>query len=77
MDKCLSYCDLMIALCLDGIAASTVAVPWSPNSVLLWVLFTLQGTFEGIINIGKCIQKLNIRDVGDRIIRKGMRLLSM
>ncbi|KAJ8302070.1 hypothetical protein KUTeg_021057, partial [Tegillarca granosa] len=42
---------MMIAICLDGIAVSTVAVPWSPNSVLLWVLFTLQGTFEGVINI--------------------------
>lgn len=51
VDKLINYCDLMIAICLDGIAVSTVAVPWSPNSVLLWVLFTLQGTFEGVINI--------------------------
>lgn len=47
------YSDLIVALCLDGMAAFTVALPWSPVTELIFFTSLCGGTFEGIINIGK------------------------
>ena len=55
VDKLGLFCDLMIAICLDGGAIATMGVPWVPNTELIWFLCCLQGTFEGVINIGKLI----------------------
>lgn len=52
MDRFLGYCDLMIGVCLTGGAIATVFVPFSPVVELLWFIIVLQGTFEGVINIG-------------------------
>lgn len=51
VDRFLSYCDLMIGICLTGGAIATVFVPWTPVVELLWFIIVLQGTFEGVINI--------------------------
>ncbi|XP_071145046.1 sodium-dependent glucose transporter 1A-like [Mytilus edulis] len=51
VDKLGHYCDLMIAVCLDGAAIATVIVPYCGNVSLLWFLLALGGTFEGVINI--------------------------
>ena len=52
MDKFGAFCDLMIGVCLTGGAAATVFVPFSPVVELLWFIIVVQGTFEGVINIG-------------------------
>ncbi|KAL3876731.1 hypothetical protein ACJMK2_034532 [Sinanodonta woodiana] len=51
VDKFGHFCDLMLALSLDGGAAATMVIPWVQITELLWFLCWLQGTFEGIINI--------------------------
>jgi hypothetical protein len=43
----------MLAVSLDLGATATIVAPYSQNLSLLWFLFVMQGTFEGIINIGK------------------------
>lgn len=53
VDKLERYCDLMIAICLDGAAIATVISPYSPGVNVLFVMLILGGTFEGIINIGE------------------------
>ena len=53
VDKLGLFCDLMIALCLDGGAIATIGVPWVPSTELIWFLCCMQGSFEGVINIGK------------------------
>lgn len=53
MDKLKLFCDLMIAVSLDGGAIATLGVPWVPKTELIWFLSCLQGCFEGVINIGK------------------------
>ena len=55
VDKLGLFCDLMIALCLDGGAIATMGVPWVPSTELIWFLCCIQGIFEGVICIGKCI----------------------
>lgn len=45
------YCNLMIAVCLDGIAIVTTIAPYMTSVNVVWALFVLAGTFEGIINI--------------------------
>lgn len=55
VDKLEKYCDLMIAICLNGAAIATVIAPYSPDVSILGFLLILGGTFEGIINIGWCI----------------------
>ena len=52
VDKFGLFCDLMIAVCLDGGAIATIGVPWVPSTELIWFLCCMQGTFEGVINIG-------------------------
>jgi MFS family permease len=54
VDKLLRYCDLMIGVCLVIGALATIAAPWSPAIELLWFLLVVQGTAEGVINIGMC-----------------------
>ncbi|CAC5400974.1 NAGLT1 [Mytilus coruscus] len=51
VDKLGKYCDLMIAVCLDGGAIATIIAPYCTDISLLWFLFVLAGTFEGVINI--------------------------
>jgi hypothetical protein len=46
------YCDVMIAICMDGAAVATVVAPYSSNINLLWFFLCLGGIFEGVINIG-------------------------
>ncbi|KAK3108940.1 hypothetical protein FSP39_019298 [Pinctada imbricata] len=41
----------MIAICLDLMGIFAVIAPHSPNVELMWFLFVMQGTFEGVINI--------------------------
>lgn len=53
VDKLDPYCDLMVAVCLDLGATATIVAPHAQEIALLWFLFVMQGTFEGIINIGK------------------------
>lgn len=53
VDKLDPYCDLMVAVCLDLGATATIVAPHAQEIGLLWFLFVMQGTFEGIINIGK------------------------
>lgn len=53
VDKLERYCYLMIGLCLNGGAIATVIAPWSTAVGVLWFLIVLQGTFEGVINIGR------------------------
>ena len=53
VDKFDRYLDLMIALCLDLMGVAGIVVPYSPYLELYWVLFVLQGTFEGVINVGE------------------------
>ena len=53
VDKLERHCYLMIAICCNGIAIATVAAPWATAVGVLWFLIVLQGTFEGVINIGK------------------------
>ena len=52
VDKLSSLCDLLVALCLDGMAIVTIAIPWSPWTQLLWVLCCLQGIFAAVLNTG-------------------------
>ncbi|XP_013413251.1 sodium-dependent glucose transporter 1A-like [Lingula anatina] len=51
VDKLRLYCDLMIGVSLVIMSAGSVAVPWSPWTGLIWFIFFLQGTCEGVINI--------------------------
>jgi MFS family permease len=60
VDKLEKYCDLMIAICLNGAAIATVIAPYSPDVSILGFLLVLGGTFEGVINIGWCIIFFNI-----------------
>ena len=53
VDKLGDFCDLMIAICLDGAAVATAVAPYCSDISLLWFFFVLGGTFEGVINIGK------------------------
>ena len=52
VDKLSSLCDLLVALCLDGMAVVTIAIPWSHWTQLLWVLCCLQGIFAAVLNTG-------------------------
>ena len=52
VDRYGKFCELMIAVSLDGGALATVALPWVPKAELIWFLSCVQGTFEGVINIG-------------------------
>ena len=52
VDKLKLFCDLMIAVSLDGGAIATLGVPWVPKTELIWFLSCLQGCFAGVINIG-------------------------
>ena len=52
VDKLGKYCDLMIAISMDGAAVATVVAPYSSNINLLWFFLCLGGIFEGVINIG-------------------------
>lgn len=45
------YCDLMVAICLDLMAAATASMPWSPQTELMFFVSLCGGTFEGVINI--------------------------
>ncbi|CAC5384738.1 NAGLT1 [Mytilus coruscus] len=51
VDKLGNYCDLMIAISLDGAAIATIIAPYSPNVSMLGILLVIGGTFEGVINI--------------------------
>ena len=53
VDKLGAYCDLLVALSLNGGAAATVILPWVHITDLLFFITLCQGTFEGVINIGK------------------------
>ena len=53
VDKLEKYCDLMIAISLNGAAIATIIVPYSSNVSVLGFLLIVGGTFEGVINIGK------------------------
>lgn len=53
VDKLDPYCDLMLAVCLDLGGTATIIAPYAQSIGLMWFLFVMQGTFEGIINIGK------------------------
>ena len=46
------YLDLIIAVCVDGMAGCMVGAPYSPNVNVFWALSFVAGTFEGVINIG-------------------------
>ena len=66
VDKFDRYCDLMIALCLNGGAIATVIAPWSTVVGVLWFLIVLQGTFEGVINIGITVYHFNQSQTANR-----------
>ncbi|CAC5408755.1 NAGLT1 [Mytilus coruscus] len=51
VNKLAKYCDLMIAVCLDGGAIATIIELYCTDISLLWFLFVLAGTFEGVICI--------------------------
>ncbi|XP_033724858.1 sodium-dependent glucose transporter 1A-like [Pecten maximus] len=51
VDKLHPFCNLMIAVCLDGIAIVTTIAPYMTSVNVVWALFVLAGTFEGVINI--------------------------
>ncbi|XP_060078338.1 sodium-dependent glucose transporter 1B-like [Ylistrum balloti] len=51
VDKLHPFCNLMIAICLDGIAVVTTIAPNMTSVNVVWALFVLAGTFEGVINI--------------------------
>ncbi|XP_061189696.1 sodium-dependent glucose transporter 1B-like [Saccostrea echinata] len=51
VDKLDPLCDLVLAICLDLMGTATIVAPYSENIGLMWFLFVMQGTFEGIINI--------------------------
>ncbi|XP_021347335.1 sodium-dependent glucose transporter 1B-like [Mizuhopecten yessoensis] len=51
VDKLHPFCNLMIAICLDGIAVVTTIAPYMTSVNVIWALFVLAGTFEGVINI--------------------------
>ena len=55
VDKLDPFLDIIIAICLDLMGAFAIIAPHSPYVELLWFIFVMQGTFEGIINIGKFI----------------------
>ena len=52
VDKFGLFCDLIIAICFDFSAIATIGIPWAPDAQLILFLCTMQGLFEGIINIG-------------------------
>ena len=52
IDKFGEFCELMVALSLDTIAAATIAIPWVPNTDLIWVLCCIQGV--GVGALGAC-----------------------
>ena len=52
VDKLGLFCELLVALCLDGMAVATTAIPWAPWTQLIWFLCCLQGFFAGILNTG-------------------------
>lgn len=49
IDKFGEFCELMVALSLDTIAAATIAIPWVPNTDLIWVLCCIQGVGVGAL----------------------------
>ncbi|XP_062596509.1 sodium-dependent glucose transporter 1B-like isoform X2 [Saccostrea cucullata] len=51
VDKLDPYCDLMLATSLDLMGTATIVLPFSQSIGLMWFLFVMQGTFEGILNI--------------------------
>ena len=50
VDKLGLYCELMVALTLDGLAVAAVGIPWVPRTEVIWVLCCIQGTCGGIMN---------------------------
>ena len=52
IDKFGLFLDLTVAVGLDLGAVGTVAIPWVPNTQLIWLLCCLQGTSTGIVNTG-------------------------
>ena len=57
MDRFGGFRDLMIGVCLSSGAVATVFAPWAPVEQLMWFIIVVQGTFEGVINIGSEINK--------------------
>ena len=51
--------DLFLAIvcCIGGIAM--LSIPWSPNLIVMGVLFIINGLCHGISNVGKCKSLLN------------------
>ena len=52
VDKLGRYSNLIVALCMNGMAAFTVGLPWAPVTEVIFFISICAGTFEGIINIG-------------------------
>ena len=52
IDKFGLFLDLALAVGLDLGAVGTVAIPWIPNTQLLWILCCLLGASTGIVNTG-------------------------
>lgn len=61
VDRFVSHCDLMVAVCLTGGGIATIFVPWAPVVGLLWFIIVAQGTFEGVINIGNTTDVIIIK----------------
>ena len=57
IDKFGGFCDVMVAISLDVIAAATIAVPWAPNTDVIWGLCCIQGVGIGVLAAGKPSQR--------------------
>ena len=69
VDKFGLFCDLMIAVALDGGAAATVVIPWAQRTEVIWVLCSVQGLCSGVLNTGT-VRLLTDGQVGfPRILR--------
>ena len=52
IEKLDPFCDVMLAICLDFIGIFGIVVPYLSSTSWMFFVILLQGTFEGIINIG-------------------------
>ena len=54
VDKFGGFCDLVVAMSLDAIAAATIAIPWAPNTDVIWFLCCIQGVGISVLAAGRC-----------------------
>ena len=53
VDKCGTYCELMLALSLDALGLATIGIPWVSSTEPIFVLCFIKGVGGGVLNTCK------------------------